>query len=78
MKKISASQQRVLDTIISFTLKHGYPPTNRELMELTGYKSISTIHGYLERLKSRGLIKWEHARPRTLTVILPEKESVNS
>lgn len=69
MQKITSKQRAVLVAILSFTEKHKYPPTVRELSDMVGLKSSSTMHGYLERLKLLGLVTWEPSSPRTITVV---------
>lgn len=69
MKHISNKQWSVLVALQQFISKNNYPPTVRELAEVVGLKSSSTMHGHLHRLKKQGLIQWEAERPRTLKVI---------
>ncbi|MED1954135.1 transcriptional regulator [Brevibacillus centrosporus] len=68
MKRITSKQRAVLKAILDFTEKHKYAPTVRELTDMVGLKSSSTMHGYLERLKLLGLITWEPSSSRTITV----------
>lgn len=39
-------------------LEHDYPPTTREIGDGVGYKSSSTIWGYLRDMKEIGLIDY--------------------
>lgn len=55
MKNSSKSQKKVLDFLIERT-KDGIPPSIREICEATGLKSTSSVHTYLKRLESEGLI----------------------
>ncbi|MGG0939855.1 transcriptional regulator [Brevibacillus centrosporus] len=76
MQKITSKQRAVLVAILKFTEKHKYPPTVRELSDMVGLKSSSTMHGYLERLRLLGLVTWEPSSPRTITAIEGEDIAV--
>lgn len=62
-------QLMVLQAIQWYIKEHHYPPTVREIADLVGLKSSSTVHGYLDRLRKAGLIEWEADKPRTLKVL---------
>jgi repressor LexA len=68
MLYVSPKQQRMLKLIKDYVAEHSYSPSVRELCALAGLKSSSTAHGYMERLKSKGLISWEPTHPRTIKV----------
>jgi repressor LexA len=58
----------------------GYPPSVREICAAVGLKSTSTVHGHLERLEKKGLIKRDPTKPRTIEVVensLNRKEMIN-
>lgn len=69
MHKLTVKQQRILDIIINFISKVGYPPSYREIGELANLASASTVQEYLVKLKNKGYITWEPGLPRTLAVI---------
>ncbi|WP_433943445.1 LexA family protein [Paenibacillus sp. SN-8-1] len=69
MNTLTKRQAEALMHIQVFTTKHNYPPTNRELADIMGVASSSTIHGYLDRLEKKGFIKREEGKPRALKVI---------
>lgn len=50
-------QKVVYDTIVDYINTHGYSPTVRELAEILGYKSSSTMHSFLKALEDKGYIK---------------------
>ena len=62
------TQQRILYAIQQYIDEHNYPPSVREIGEMVGLASPSTVHGHLFRLQRKGLIEWEPTRPRTLRV----------
>lgn len=58
----------------------GYPPSVREICSAVGLKSTSTVHGHLERLEKKGLIKRDPTKPRAIEVIdnsLFKREMIN-
>jgi len=55
-KPATERQRKILDVIAGFTAEHGYPPSVREIGELVGLSSSSTIHAHLKALERRGLI----------------------
>ncbi|MCM8710652.1 transcriptional repressor LexA [Clostridium sp. SYSU_GA19001] len=57
----------------NYVLDKGYPPSVREICEAVGLKSTSTVHGHLERLEKKGLIKRDPTKPRAIELI---KDSV--
>lgn len=65
-KPATERQQRILEVIRSFTADHGYPPSVREIGELVGLSSSSTIHAHLKALERRGLISRDPTKPRAL------------
>ncbi|WP_114166296.1 transcriptional repressor LexA [Exiguobacterium sp. TNDT2] len=75
MKKMSARQQQILDFIKAEVRAKGYPPSVREIGEAVGLASSSTVHGHLDRLEKRGLIRRDKTKPRAIE-ILDEDTSV--
>ena len=59
MKKLTASQQKVLDYLHEAT-DDGISPTVREICAATGLKSTSTVHAHLKTLEEQGYIIKEH------------------
>ncbi len=59
-------QQRILDVIRTFSAERGYPPSVREIGELVGLSSSSTVQSHLKTLERRGLIKRDPTKPRAL------------
>lgn len=67
--KLTEKQKNVLHTIENFINEKGYSPTVRELGDLLGLKSTSTIHEYLEKLQRYGYITKAKDSPRTIRVL---------
>lgn len=74
-KKLSDKQQQILDFVNRQVEEKGYPPSVREICSAVGFKSTSTVHGYLEKLKKNGLIMKDPTKPRALRVIGGEKKT---
>ena len=68
-KPLSGKQLEVLEFIKSELYKRGYPPSVREICEAVGLKSTSTVHGHLERLERKGLIRRDPTKPRAIEVL---------
>ncbi|MEK8128631.1 transcriptional regulator [Paenibacillus filicis] len=68
-EQLSKRQEDILSVIAHYAALNGYPPTFREVADLVGLQSSSTIHGHLERLKKKGLLDWEESKPRTLRIL---------
>lgn len=59
-------QQAVLDVLRSHTAEHGYPPTVREIGQVLGMASSSTVHSHLAALERAGIIERDPTKPRAL------------
>ncbi len=58
----------LMDYIRKFTEENGYTPSVREIAQECGIKSTATVHSYLERLKSRGLLTKADNKKRSMTI----------
>ncbi|MFD1705273.1 transcriptional repressor LexA [Siminovitchia sediminis] len=85
MSKLSKRQEAILNFIKDEVKKKGYPPSVREIGKAVGLASSSTVHGHLERLESKGLIRRDPTKPRAIEVLnqkehepaIPAKNTVN-
>ncbi|KIN42234.1 transcriptional regulator [Bacillus subtilis] len=69
MRKITERQFETLQVIEKYINKKGFAPTYRELMNMLGLTSPSTVKGLLDALKRKEYVTWEAGSPRTLKVI---------
>jgi len=81
-KGLSEKQKKILDFLKQEIRTKGYPPSVREICNAVGLKSTSTVHGYLERLERKGLIRRDPSKPRAIEILddntyLSKKELVN-
>ncbi|MCT8975465.1 transcriptional repressor LexA [Clostridium sp. CX1] len=76
----NTKQMEIYEFIKNQIRDKGYPPSVREICAAVGLKSTSTVHGHLERLEKKGLIRKDPTKPRTIEVIensLNKKEMIN-
>ena len=69
---LTPRQQRILNVLRESIEKRGYPPSIREIGELVGLTSSSSVAHQLRVLESKGFIKRDPNRPRALEVFIPE------
>ncbi|GAB2723951.1 transcriptional repressor LexA [Paenibacillus thermoaerophilus] len=69
MTKLSSRQQAILTFIKNEVREKGYPPSVREIGEAVGLASSSTVHGHLDRLEKKGLIRRDPTKPRAIEVL---------
>ncbi len=62
-------QDQILKFIQQQIRLRGFPPSVREIGEAVNLKSTSTVHGHLERLERRGLIRRDLTKPRAIEVV---------
>lgn len=65
---LTMKQKKVLYIIDEYIEKNKISPTIREIQELVGLKSTSTIHEYIKRLEKKGYISRIDASPRSIKV----------
>ncbi|MEI5906738.1 transcriptional repressor LexA [Bacillus spongiae] len=76
MTKLSKRQQDILDFIKQEVREKGYPPSVREIGEAVGLASSSTVHGHLERLESKGIIRRDPTKPRAIEILNVEEDQI--
>lgn len=69
MSKVSKRQEEILKFIKEEVKTKGYPPSVREIGEAVGLASSSTVHGHLERLEKKGLIRRDPTKPRAIEIL---------
>ena len=78
MEKITAKQNKVLEELKKFLSKKGYPPTVRELCELTNLSSTATVQVHLDHLEEKGYIKRDKTRNRTIELLVPNEYDIKN
>jgi repressor LexA len=69
-------QRKVLQVIRESVQKRGYPPSMREIGEAVGLMSTSSVSYQLSTLQSKGYLRRDVGRPRTVEVRLPGHPAV--
>jgi repressor LexA len=59
-------QRAILETIHAHVDAHGYPPSVREIGDVVGLRSSSSVHAQLETLEDKGYLKRDPTKPRAL------------
>lgn len=63
-----ATDQQIVTAIATYHQIHGFAPTIRNLMDMTGIQSSGTMSGRLAKIRDKGLIDYVDYEPRTITV----------
>ncbi len=63
------TQNKIYEYIKQTIETKGYPPSVREICDAMHLRSTSTVHGHLDRLEKRGLIRRDPTKPRAIEVI---------
>lgn len=63
-------EKQILNVVIEYISEHQYPPSVREICEITGLKSTASVHEYINRLLDKGLLETDCGigTPRALRV----------
>src|SRR5438093_5219137 len=69
---LTPRQQRVLRVIKESIEQRGFPPSMREIGDLVGLTSSSSVSHQLKVLEEKGLLRRDPNRPRAIEVFLPE------
>ena len=70
---MSEREKEILEIIKSFIEDKGYSPTVREICRLANFKSTSSVHAYIKRLKANGHLTSGVDMARSIVVINKEK-----
>lgn len=73
-ESLTSRQKQVLDAIVAYERRHGYPPTVRELQDKLGLSSPRGVAFHLENLESKGWIRRD-STPRGIRVLAEGSES---
>ena len=73
MEKLTDKQKVILDTIKKFIAKYGFPPTVREIGKELNLSSPATTHFHLVKLESKGYIKKNKSKNRTIELLVPNE-----
>lgn len=63
---LTQRQRAILLMIHQHVEEHGYPPSVREIGDVVGLKSPSSVHAQLESLEDKGFLRRDPTKPRAL------------
>jgi len=66
---LTHKQQEILDCIKQHLRAKGYPPSVREIGQVVGLSSSSTVHFHLGKLEALGLIRRDPTKPRAIEIM---------
>lgn len=72
-----AREREILRAINNFSKEHKYPPTIREIGDMVGLSSSSTVASYLRRLEDDEMLTSNEMQPRTLVVTDAGRDYMN-
>ncbi len=82
---LTKKQEETLTFIKKYMVSHGYPPSVREICSGMGLSSPATAHTHLKELESKGFIRKQNSKFRTIELLVDnefdikeEKEDVVS
>ncbi len=73
MSPLTPKQKNILDFIESFSSREGYPPSQQEIAQAFGFRSLGTVQNYLVRLEREGLLSRDWNARRGMKVIRPKE-----
>jgi len=72
---ITDRQRRILEAIRDSVATRGYPPSMREIGEVVGLTSSSSVKHQLSALQAKGFLRQDPNRPRALEVVMPDEDA---
>ncbi len=70
-KGLTARQTKILETIQRSVNANGYPPSMREIGDVVGLASLSSVTHQLTQLEKLGYIRRDPKRPRAMEILVP-------
>lgn len=64
MMGITPKQKKFLEFVYKFSREHGYAPSQKEIANHFGWRSLGTVQDYLKKLREKGLLhnRWNARR----------------
>ena len=70
--ELTQRQNELLDRVKDFLAQYGYPPTVRELADLSGQTSTAGVHKILHVLERKGFLRREKGKSRSLELLVSD------
>lgn len=77
MEDLTDRQQEILDLIRTTVADRGYPPSVREIGDVLGLRSPSTVHSHLSSLVRSGYLRRDPSKPRAIEVVDPGSSNLH-
>jgi repressor LexA len=68
---LTRRQKEVYDFLAQFVEEHGYSPSFEEIGEGLGLSSLATVHKHISNLETKGLLKRDYNRSRSIDLLKP-------
>ena len=78
MEKLTNQQEKMLDKIKQYIVKHGYSPTVRELCQEMNLSSTATVQVHLNNLEKKGYIRKEESKNRTIEILVDNEYEIKN
>lgn len=75
-KDLTKKQEETLKFIKKYMVSHGYPPSVREICAGMGLSSPATAHTHLKELESKGFIRKQNSKFRTIELLVDNEFEV--
>ena len=68
-EQLTEKQQLVYESILKYQREYGFAPSIREICEMVGLASTSSVYGHLKMLEKKGYIARRVEAPRAIAVL---------
>jgi repressor LexA len=69
---LTRRQRQIYDFIADFVQKNGYSPSFEEIGAGMGLSSLATVHKHISNLETKGLLKRDYNRSRSIDLVAPK------
>ena len=76
MSPLTPKQKAVYDFITRYSARQGYPPSQQEIADAFGFRSLGTVQNYLVRLVREGVLEKNWNARRGLKVLQPKSSTL--
>jgi repressor LexA len=76
MSPLTPKQKKIFDFIESFSRREGYPPSQQEIADAFGFRSLGTVQNYLVRLEREGQLERDWNVRRGMKIIKPRESRI--
>jgi repressor LexA len=66
---LTKKQRQILDFVETFVVSNGYSPSYEEIADAFDYSSLATVHEHLTNLETKGFLRKNYNKSRSLEVV---------